>query len=288
MPQLQRIVQGRSATLTHTFYSDGVAADPVPDTATYTITRADGTVLATGGATEAGTGKVSVTVTPAQTALLDTWTVTWTATFGGQVQAFADTVEVAGDTIFTIADVRATTWGGATNNDTTYRISTASITAARTEVERVLEHELSFAMVPRYATETFDGNGSSVFMLSNPYPRVLRSVTVAGTALTVPQVATVSLSPTGRVYYPSAWTSGYGNVVVGYEHGLSVPPSGAKQVALALAKRLLTGAPADDRATSMSTDEQTTTFYVPGASEPFDVPAANRFVMAHSMRTGVA
>jgi hypothetical protein len=178
-----------------------------------------------------------VTVAATQNTLLDTLTVTWTATVNATPQQYVDTVEVAGDTIFTIADVRATTWGGATNNDTTYRISTASITAARTEVERMLEHELSFAMVPRYASETFDGDGSSVFMLSNPYPRVLRSVTVAGTALTVPQVATISVSPTGRVYYPSAWTSGYGNVVVGYEHGLSVPPSGAKQVALALAKR---------------------------------------------------
>jgi hypothetical protein len=91
MSQLQRIAQGRSATLTHTFLSGGVAADPIPDTATYTITRADGTTLAASSATEAGTGKVTVTLTPAQTALLDTLTVTWTATFGGQSQPFADT-----------------------------------------------------------------------------------------------------------------------------------------------------------------------------------------------------
>jgi streptogramin lyase len=131
-------------------------------------------------------------------------------------------------------------------------------------------------------------SGGSLFMLSNPYPRLVRSASVAGVVLTVGQVATVSMSPTGRVYYPGGWTSGYGSVVVGYEHGLSIPPAGAKQVALALAKRALTGAPADDRATSMSTDEQTTTFYVPGGSEPFDVPAANRFVASHTLRTGIA
>jgi hypothetical protein len=162
MPQLQRIVQGRSATLTHTFYSDGVAADPVPDTATYTITRADGTTSPPGGATEAGTGKVTVTVTPAQTALLDTWTVTWTATFGGQAQSFTDVVEVAGDTIFTIADARATSWGAATTNTTgVYRISTASLVEARTEVERALEHELGFAMVPRYASRRSTGTAGT-------------------------------------------------------------------------------------------------------------------------------
>jgi hypothetical protein len=74
-------------------------------------------------------------------------------------------------------------------------------------------------------------------MLTYPYPRVIRSASVTGVALTVGQVATISMGTTGRVYYPSAWTAGYGNVVVGYEHGLSVPPAGGKQVALALAKR---------------------------------------------------
>jgi hypothetical protein len=38
----------------------------------------------------------------------------------------------------------------------------------------------------------------------------------------------------------------------------------------------------------MSTEQETTTFYVPGASEPFDVPAANRFVAANTLRTGIA
>jgi hypothetical protein len=111
---------------------------------------------------------------------------------------------------------------------------------------------------------------------------------VTGTALTVGQLATISSGVTGRVYYPSAWTSGYGNIVIGYEHGLSVPPPGAKGVALALAKDILTGSPADQRATTMSTDEQSTTFYLPGADEPFSVPAANRFVRAHSLRVGLA
>jgi hypothetical protein len=69
---VQRIVRGRSATLTHTFYSDAAATDPSPDVTTVTITRADGTAVVTAAATtEAGTGVVTYTVTPAQTALLD-------------------------------------------------------------------------------------------------------------------------------------------------------------------------------------------------------------------------
>jgi hypothetical protein len=81
---------------------------------------------------------------------------------------------------------------------------------------------------------------------------------------------------------------GYQNVVIGYEHGMDYPPARAKDVALALVRRALSGSPADDRATSMSTEQETTTFYVPGASEPFDVPAANRFVAANTLSTGIA
>jgi hypothetical protein len=134
MASLQRIVRGRSATLTHTFYSDATATDPSPDTTTVTITRADGTAVVTGAAaTEAGTGVVTYTVTPAQTALLDRWTVTWTATFGGQSQPFVSYVEVAGDVLFSLAEARAV---APLNNTTTY--TTAAIVAMRTSVEQAI------------------------------------------------------------------------------------------------------------------------------------------------------
>src|SRR4051812_24613083 len=105
---MERIVQGRSATLAQTFQSNGIFTDPSPDTATVTITRDDGTTVVSGAtATDAGTGQVTYTVTPAQTALLDGWTVTWTATFGGQAQTFKQRVEVAGDVLFSVADALA-------------------------------------------------------------------------------------------------------------------------------------------------------------------------------------
>src|SRR5215217_5884268 len=101
---MERIAQGRSATLTHTFYVDGVATNPSPDTATVAITRADGTALVPAGAvTDAGTGVVTLTLTPTETALLDTLKVTWTASFGGQSQGFTDYVEVAGGFLFSLS-----------------------------------------------------------------------------------------------------------------------------------------------------------------------------------------
>jgi hypothetical protein len=103
-----RIVRGRSAELSYTFYVDGNATDPTPDSASVSITRADGSTLTPSASVDnSGVGVVSITLTPAETALLDTLTVTWTATFAGQAQTFVDTVEVAGDVLFTIAEARA-------------------------------------------------------------------------------------------------------------------------------------------------------------------------------------
>jgi hypothetical protein len=280
---IDRVQRATPKTISKPFMEDGVAANP--GVVTVTITRADGTVVAEDAATggsgaSARTYNLSIT----DTAVLDNLTATWTSATKGTL---ATTVEIVGGFVFSISDVRATAWGAATNNDGTFRVSTADIVEARTEVERALEHELSFAMVPRYSLETVDGPGGTDILL-RPYVRVVRSVSVAGSVFGAGDLALVAANPWGRAYYAGGWASGFSNVVVGYEHGLDSPPAGAKQVALALAKRILVGAPADDRATSVSTEEQTTTFYVPGSSEPFDVPAANRFVASHTLRTGLA
>jgi hypothetical protein len=287
---MERVVRGRSSTLYKTFFVDGVATDPT-GTPTVTVTRlSDGSTVTTGAVTnEAAAGTWSVTIPATSNLLLDTLTVDWAATVNGVSQEFLDTVEVAGDVIFSLADARNVPGLAAKFNDDSYKISSAQILAARTEVERALEHELQFAMVPRYTLETVRGDGTRTVLLKWPHLRAIRSVSVNGVALGVSDVALISASVSGSLYYPNGWTvGGYDNITVGYEYGLGVPPPRAKDVALALTKRALTGAPADDRAQTMSTDEQTTTFYVPGAGEPFDVPAANRFVQSHTLRVGLA
>jgi hypothetical protein len=105
---MERVVVNRSFTLYKTFYADGVATDPT-GTPTVTITRlSTGATVTTGAVTdEAGVGTWSVTVSATQNTLLDTLTVTWTATVNATAQQYVDTVEVAGGTIFTIAEARA-------------------------------------------------------------------------------------------------------------------------------------------------------------------------------------
>jgi hypothetical protein len=238
---LQRIVQGRSATLTHTFYIDGTPDDPTPDAATVTITRDDGTALITdAAATDEGEGVVSYTLTPADTADLDRLDVAWTAEFGGHEQVFHDTVEIAGGVLFTISQLRAR----GLQNATTY--PTSMLVEMRTTVEDALESELGYALVPRYGKGTFPGSSS---IRITPYLRTLRSASSDGTAYTPLSDLTISTSGflTGRY-----WSS---DVTVAYEHGLDEPPGRLVLAGLQLAKMWLTPSPVDDRASTFTSAE---------------------------------
>lgn len=286
----ERVLVGRSATLSVTFTTDGVATDPSPDSATVTIGRfSDETTLVNAQpATEAGTGVYTFTLTPAMTVGLDYLIVDWTATVGGQVQTVRQIVEVCGGFLFSLADARAIDGLSKKLNDgVTYRISSADIIRARTSVEQALERECGVAFVPRYARETVDGYGTSSIMLQQPRVRTIRSASVSGTALDSTSLATIVPRATG-VLNGYTWSSGTANVTVDYEHGHDFPPARVSRAALMLAKRWLTGSPADDRATSVTTEEQTTTFYVPAAGEPFDVPEANAVVREYGYIVGVA
>lgn len=282
---MQRIERGLSATLTHTFYQDGVPTNPSPDAATVTITRDDGTVLVNAAsATEVGTGVVSYTLTPAQTALLDTLTVGWTATFGGQSQTFTDVVEVVGGFLFTIAQARAIK---PLDNTATY--TNDQIIDARTLVEQSLEDACGVAFVPRYAREMVSGSGSSRVILSRPRVTAIRSVSLDGVALGASDLATVVARVTGVAYYPGRWTSGFDNYEVGYEHGWPQPPERVRHAALRLAKRWMVEGPVDDRATAMTTEDGTYSLVTPGLRGAlFDLPEVNAVVQLYGMQTTVA
>lgn len=281
---MQRIVRGISATLTHTFYVDGVATDPSPDTATVTITRDDGTAIVTdAGTTNAGVGVVSYTLTPAQTATLDTFTVTWKATIGGQLQSFTDVVEVAGGVLFTINQARALS---ALASTTTY--PTAKIIEARTMVETALEDACEVAFVPRYGKVTVSGYGLSTIRLPARV-RSIRSVKLDGVAVSSTDLATIRTLPTGEVYFPSYWTRGFANYVIAFEHGHDYPPPRVSQAALTWAKAFLVKGPIDDRTTSMSTDDGTFSLATPGLRGSFTgIPEVDAVINQYSLSVAVA
>lgn len=283
---MDRIHQGRSATLAHTFYTDGTATNPTPDSATVVITRqSDGTTLSGLSVTDTGTGTVSVTLTPAQTALLDTLEVTYTATFGGQPQTFTDTVEVAGGFLFNLSDLIAVkpsnlTW------------TTAQMLQMRTLVEETIEDLCERAFVPRYRQEVVNGDGTASLMLARPDIRTIRSITADGTAYTSGQLATVAFSPSGILTDTGAsFTSGFQNVTVGYEHGLSHAPARVRQAALLLARSLLVKGPVDDRALGQATAGGEFSFGLatPGRGGSWvGIPEVDAAIDMYSLRTSIA
>lgn len=279
---MQRILKDTPCTLSTTFTTDGTATDPAPDTATVTITRDDGTAIVTAAAaTGTGVGSFSYSLSAAQNNLLDTLTVKWTSSLG----TIASTVEVVGGFLFSIAQARSL---DPLNNATRY--PTQAIIDARTLAETALEEACGVAFVPRYRREPLSGTGGTELILSQPRITAIRSMSLAGTALTAGELAAVVPSGPGVIYTLNGWTRGFGNYSIAYEHGYVSPPPRVTNAALLLARRYLVDSPVSDRATSMTTDDGTTQFLVTAGVRQavFDIPEANAVVAQYGQQACVA
>jgi hypothetical protein len=277
---MERVIRGRSFTLTKTFYVDGVATDPT-GTPTVTITRDDGTLVTAGSVvdeTEAGTW--SVTVPASENVLLDTLRVVWSAVAGGETQEYVDTVEVAGDVLFTVAQALAT--------DGLSGKTPAQIIEKRTLVEGLLEKACGVAFVPRYGKVLLSGNGRSTILLP-PRVTAIRSVLVDDVAVT--DASTIRLLASGEAYYPNWWTAGYANVVVAFEHGYSDGSErmAAGDAALSWAKMLLLKGPIDDRATGQVSEFGNITLATPGMRGSVSgIPSVDQFIQSYNLSVCVA
>lgn len=253
---MQRILKDTQATLSVTFSVDGTATNPAPDSATVTITRADGTVLVSSqAATDTGVGSFAYTLSAGQNNLLDVLTARWTSNLG----TITTIAEVVGGFLFSISEARAVK----PLNDTA-KYSTQQIIDTRTLVEQAIEDACAVAFVPRYKRETINGRGDTTVMLSQPRVTALRSVARDGTALEASELASIVPAGAGSVYYPNRWTAGFGNYTVAYEHGYPYPPERVKHAALLWAKQILIQGPVSDRTTSMTTDDGTFALSTPG------------------------
>lgn len=272
---MDRVQQGTSVTIAHTFTVDGVAADPTPDSATIEILRGDGTELVPAGtnATNAGPGKFTYTLTPTQTAQLDLLTVKWTATFG-QLQTMTSRVEIVGGFLFTVAEARALKPLG---NAEMYPL--AALLTARTLAEQTLEEVCNVAFVPRYRRERAIPVRHGHVRVKGRDIRAIRDLTVDDVALTVDELAAITVPREFTIAGVSKTGSRY---VIGYEHGHDFPPEQARRIALRLAKRYLVETPIDERASSMTTDDGTISLVTPGLRGMlFDIPEANAFVQVY-------
>lgn len=285
MSDLERIHQKTPGSVSKQWYEAGVAVDP--GTVTVNVTRADGTVVVTGGSVSGtGTGARTYSITTAVTQLLDTLEVEWVSTDKGTLYS---TVEVVGGFLFTLAEARAIR---PLDNTTLY--TTAALIAMRTTVEQALEDACGVAFVPRYALETVNGSGTDVLPLKWPKVRAIRSAsyTYNGTAslLSASELGLLSYAAWGGVTGYS-WGTGFGNWTVGYEHGHDRPPERVRRAALSLTRSWMVSGPIDDRASTFNAgaDGGTYSLVVPGRNgSVFGMPEVDAVVQEYNLRVGVA
>jgi hypothetical protein len=280
---MDRILRQTAATVSRTFYADGVATDP--GTVTLTITGADGTVIASGVSTS-GSGAAARTynVTAAQTATLDTWTLAWTSATKGTLYS---TVQVAGGFLFSLAEARTL----APLDDTT-KYPTAALVAMRTTVEEAIELEYGTAVVPRYTLEPRRMRDGMI--VTRTPLRALRSLsyTSAGvtTAYTSQQLAALTLED-WAITGAWGWGCRTSQVTVGYEYGLDTPPGRLRQAAIRLARQWLVSGPVDDRALGAASPDGNFSFGLatPGrGGSVFGLPELDAIVMSSPYRVMVA
>lgn len=273
-----QVLRDTGTNLTVTFYADAVAVD-ADGVVTVTITKTDGTALATDAATTHGsTGQYSFAL--ADQADLDYLTVVWTGVFGGLTQTQTDYVEIVGAYYFTLAELKAQPNMGAK--------TAAQLSTARRWFETTFESFTGSSWIPRYKRIRADGTGSNVLVLPDTPIRSLRKVrvysnTTTYTDYTADELADIDLNygiATRRTL--GVWARGTTNTVVDYEYGHDYPPEDIKQAGLVAARVFLMGDNVGDRVYSIQTDVGIAFQSTPGKNRPFGIPFADEVANRHA------
>ena len=271
---MERIRQNTPATISQSWYEDGVLIDP--GAVTLTVTRDDGTVLVNAqAATGTGVAPRSYNLTTIHTSLLDRLTVVWVSTGKGTL---GDYVEVAGGFLFRIDEAKA--------DSDMASLTAAQIEVARLAAEQALERACGVAFVPRYASETLSGDGWDL-TLSWPLVRTVRSGSADGVAFTSSDLAAMKSTSIGLYWPDSAWERGKSNILVRYEHGHNFPDGEVSRAALRLAKHYLVASNFDDRVIRAQAGPEAFSFVAPSGSR-FGIPEVDAVVERHGYALGVS
>lgn len=226
--QLTRVLVNTPYTLTRVFTVDEQPADAT-GTVTVTVRRLDGTIVETVDAGHPGpVGAYTYTSTGRD--VLDALSVEWAGTWaGGPVKAL-DVVEIVGGFLFEVADARNRLGGLA-------KTSTQTIVDRRNVVEIEADDVAGLALVPRFKrvqlTVPWAGSDGCRLNLPSTDVRVIRSITEAGVAWTVDQLAGLTLMrEAGVLYYPGGFYPRPGGYVIEYEHGFDGWDPTVREVAI--------------------------------------------------------
>jgi hypothetical protein len=267
---LQRILAGSVDPVLRVVLSDqdGDAEDAV-GTLTCTITRADGTVIATDRATASATGLGAYTcaLTTAEAVTLDVLTATWSISGTTRATSYH---RVVGGFLFSIAELAQR--AGMTEFDQ------ASLRIERDRITDLIEHHCG-AQTPRYDLVEFEGHGHQRHAVWHRPVRSVRALTIGGSPVTV---SDLDVNVAAGIVSGITFT---GWCVLGIEHGLSTPDHDLKDAALtAAADRVLReSSTIGPRARSVSNDLGVTTqFSYAGDGHPTGIDEVDAVIMARA------
>lgn len=256
-----RVLVGTGSNLEVEVYADGVLTDST-STVTVTITRADGTILASGAATtHPSTGIYRYVLLP-QTEL-DQLTLVWAVTIGGIAQTLTTYAEIVGDELFTIAQARAFKVAGTAVLASTTTYPQDTILEVRDEVTDDFEQRAGVSFIPRYRRQTISGSGSDVLILDRPRIQRVISVTVDSVAYTATELADLDFDDAGILTRKTlGWFSwGSRNVTVEYVHGYAQVLATIRRAGLLRTLMILNPAVAGSTVNTWTSPEGTTYSY---------------------------
>lgn len=241
---------------------------------TVTVTRADGTVIATDAATSAvGGGVYSYALDPQ--ARLDLITLAWSGTFGGLDATVPTQVEIVGGFYVGLDKIRTQP-----NVDSHAKWDTVDLARARDWFEDLAEDVTGVAWVPRFAREKVSGPRCSDAVILRHHPvRAVTSVrsytsAAAYTSFTVDELADLDVTDSGivRRQWLGSWPSGKRNLVFEYEHGYDAPPADLREAALVAIRDKLLGDRTGSRQLSVSTEQGIVRSATASADFPVGIP----------------
>jgi hypothetical protein len=270
---MERVLAGSVNPVLSVTFADqyGDAADAA-GVVTCTLTRADGSSIATARATTnpAGTGTYAVALTTAEALTLDVIRAVWLD--GASVRA-TTYHRVVGGYLFTTAELVA--MGGLSG------YTTAELRATRDQITDLFELHTGVSWCPAYDLHSFIGNNSYRQVTFRPL-RAVRSCTIDDA--TEP-VADFEVDADAGIV--DAETPFYDACSLGVEHGFDAPPADLRDAALLAAKdRLLRRRSAlSDRARSVTDDMGTRVFAFAGKGHPTGIDEVDAVLAAYDYRT---
>lgn len=249
-------------TLTANAYDAEGADTAVTGAVTAALYGPDAALITDAGIAAAiSSGDIIVTVPITAAVHLGRYIVRVTGTVGGVAKTWSVPFEIVGGFYFEIYELRV---GNelASLADTT-RFPDATLKLKRAAVEDTIEGLLGFALVPRGDVHDAIAARDGELELPRPEIRSIVSLTVNGTALTVTELANLTLRKRAGSITGGTWRAG-DTLVCWYEHGLDEPPADIVSGALELAidRTAPTGLPR--RVKGMSTDLGYQSFTIAG------------------------